>query len=136
MLSFKNLSHSRNFGSNGGYRLDRRPRHAGVIYLTRAGHYTQPACLVLSVPNILLDEPRDGVWRTGLVSSEAGIWRRNRQSYRGLHCSRIGGEWNPSTLAKVHGQIRRAAGLPKNLQLQDSRTTFQTEGGAAGGTVD
>ncbi|MGH9617540.1 MAG: hypothetical protein ACRD28_12435 [Acidobacteriaceae bacterium] len=45
-------------------------------------------------------------------------------------------EWKASTLAKVHGQIRNAAGLPKNLQLQDFRTTVQTEGGAAGGTVD
>jgi site-specific recombinase XerC len=49
---------------------------------------------------------------------------------------RIGGEWNPSTLAKVHAQIRKAAGLPKYLQLQDFRTSVQTEGGAAGGTVD
>jgi hypothetical protein len=49
---------------------------------------------------------------------------------------RIGGMWNPSTLAKALGQIRKAAGLPKDLQLQDFRTTVQTEGGAAGGTVD
>lgn len=49
---------------------------------------------------------------------------------------RIGGMWNPSTLAKFHGRIRKAAGLPKNLQLQDFRTTAQTEGGAVGGTVD
>lgn len=49
---------------------------------------------------------------------------------------RIGGMWNPSTLAKVHGIIRKAAELPKELQLQDFRTTVQTEGGAAGGTVD
>jgi hypothetical protein len=49
---------------------------------------------------------------------------------------RIGGMWNPSTLAKVHVEIRKAAGLPKTLQLQDFRTTVQTEGGAAGGTVD
>lgn len=49
---------------------------------------------------------------------------------------RIGGEWKASTLAKVHGQIRKAAGLPKALQLQDFRTTVMTEGGAADGTVD
>jgi site-specific recombinase XerC len=49
---------------------------------------------------------------------------------------RIGGAWKESTLAKIHGQIRKAAGLPKHLQLQDFRTTVQTEGGAAGGTVD
>jgi site-specific recombinase XerD len=49
---------------------------------------------------------------------------------------RIGGMWNASTLAKFHGRIRKAAGLPKNLQLQDFRTTAQTEGGAASGTVD
>jgi hypothetical protein len=49
---------------------------------------------------------------------------------------KIGGEWKESTLAKTHGQIRAAAGLPKALQLQDFRTTVQTEGGAAGGTVD
>ncbi len=34
------------------------------------------------------------------------------------------------------GIIRRATGLPDELQLQDFRTTVQTEGGAAGGTVD
>jgi site-specific recombinase XerC len=49
---------------------------------------------------------------------------------------RIGGMWNESTLTKTHAKIRKAAGLPKNLQLQDFRTTVQTEGGAAGGTVD
>ena len=49
---------------------------------------------------------------------------------------RIGGEWKASMLAKVHGQIRKAAGLPKNLQLQDFRTMVQTEGGPADGTVD
>ncbi len=49
---------------------------------------------------------------------------------------KIGGEWNPVTLAKWHGKIRAAAKLPKELQLQDFRTTGQTEGGAAGATVD
>ncbi|MBU6443161.1 MAG: hypothetical protein KGR48_04555 [Alphaproteobacteria bacterium] len=49
---------------------------------------------------------------------------------------RIGGMWKPSTLAKWHGKIRAAAGLPRELQLQDLRTTGQTEAGAAGGTVD
>jgi hypothetical protein len=48
----------------------------------------------------------------------------------------IGGEWNVSTLGKKHRLIRAAAGLPAELQLQDFRTTVQTEGGAAGGTVD
>lgn len=49
---------------------------------------------------------------------------------------RIGGMWNESTLRKKHAIIRRSAGLPTSLQLQDFRTTVQTEGGAAGGTVD
>jgi hypothetical protein len=49
---------------------------------------------------------------------------------------RIGGEWNESTLQKVHRRIRRAAGLPERLQLQDFRTTAATEGGAASGTRD
>jgi site-specific recombinase XerC len=49
---------------------------------------------------------------------------------------RIGGMWNESTLTKTHAKIRKAAGLPMKLQLQDFRTTVQTEGGAAGGTVD
>jgi hypothetical protein len=48
----------------------------------------------------------------------------------------IGGIWNESTLGKKHRLIRTAAGLPSELQLQDFRTTVQTEGGAAGGTVD
>jgi hypothetical protein len=48
----------------------------------------------------------------------------------------IGGMWNESTLGKKHRDIRKAAGLPEKLQLQDFRTTVQTEGGAAGGTVD
>ena len=48
----------------------------------------------------------------------------------------IGGEWHESTLQKTHRKIRAAAGLPDNLQLQDFRTTVQTEGAAAGGTVD
>ena len=49
---------------------------------------------------------------------------------------RIGGMWNRFTLNKVHAKIRKSAGLPAYLQLQDFRTTVQTEGGAAGGTVD
>lgn len=49
---------------------------------------------------------------------------------------RIGGMWNESTLQKKHAIIRKAAGLPFELQLQDFRTTVQTEGGAAGATVD
>lgn len=49
---------------------------------------------------------------------------------------RIGGMWNESTLQKKHRLIRKAAGLRSELQLQDFRTTAQTEGGAASGTVD
>lgn len=49
---------------------------------------------------------------------------------------RLGGEWVYSTLCKYHSRIRHAAGLPKQLQLQDFRRTAQTEAGAAGGTVD
>lgn len=49
---------------------------------------------------------------------------------------RLGGMWNESTLGKVHRKIRKAAGLPDELQLQDFRTSAATEGGAAGGTVD
>jgi hypothetical protein len=49
---------------------------------------------------------------------------------------KIGGMWNESTLGKTHRLIRTAAGLPSELQLQDFRTTVQTEGGAAGATVD
>jgi hypothetical protein len=48
----------------------------------------------------------------------------------------IGGMWNESTLQKKHRLIRKAAGLRSELQLQDFRTTAQTEGGAASGTVD
>lgn len=48
----------------------------------------------------------------------------------------IGGMWNESTLGKVHRKIREAAKLPKELQLQDFRTTAATEGGAAGATRD
>lgn len=48
----------------------------------------------------------------------------------------LGGFWKESTLAKTHNIIRKQAGLPKQLQLQDFRRTAQTEGGAAGGTVD
>jgi hypothetical protein len=49
---------------------------------------------------------------------------------------KIGGKWTAVTLAKWHGKIRAAAKLPKELQLQDFRTTAMTEGGAADGTVD
>lgn len=49
---------------------------------------------------------------------------------------RTGEMWVASTLQHTHAAIRAAAGLPKRLQLQDFRTTVQTEGGAAGGTVD
>ncbi len=49
---------------------------------------------------------------------------------------KLGHRWVESTLAKVHGAIRTAAGLPKNLQLQDFRRTAQTEAGAAGATAD
>jgi integrase len=49
---------------------------------------------------------------------------------------RIGGEWNENTLQKVHRKIRAAAGLPKNLQLQDFRTTAATEAGGSGATRD
>lgn len=52
-----------------------------------------------------------------------------------LH-ERTGRMWHESTLQHTHAKIRTAAGLPKRLQLQDFRTTVQTEGGAAGGTVD
>jgi hypothetical protein len=51
-------------------------------------------------------------------------------------CETTGAMWNESTLQKKHAIIRKAAGLPFELQLQDFRTTVQTEGGAAGGTVD
>ncbi|HVZ28212.1 MAG TPA: hypothetical protein VG798_06105, partial [Rhizomicrobium sp.] len=44
--------------------------------------------------------------------------------------------WHESTLQHTHAKIRKAAGIPKELQLQDFRTSVQTEGGAAGGTVD
>ena len=49
---------------------------------------------------------------------------------------RTGEMWVESTLQHTHAKIRKAAGLPMELQLQDFRTTAQTEGGAAGGTVD
>lgn len=49
---------------------------------------------------------------------------------------KIGGMWNESTLGKKHRLIRKAAGLPGDLQLQDFRTTAMTEGGASKGTVD
>ncbi len=49
---------------------------------------------------------------------------------------RTGRQWAVSTLAKIHFSIRAAAGLPKELQLQDFRRTAQTEAGAAGATAD
>jgi site-specific recombinase XerC len=49
---------------------------------------------------------------------------------------KIGGMWNESPLQKTHAKIRTAAKLPKQLQLQDFRTTAATEAGAAGATVD
>jgi hypothetical protein len=49
---------------------------------------------------------------------------------------KTGQMWVASTLAKVHSTIRKAAGLPKELQLQDFRRTAATEAGAAGSTVD
>jgi hypothetical protein len=49
---------------------------------------------------------------------------------------RTGAKWVASSLSKVHSQIRAAAGLPKQLQLQDFRRTAATEAGAAGGTAD
>lgn len=51
-------------------------------------------------------------------------------------CEKTGGAWHESTLQHTHAVIRAAAGLRKVLQLQDFRTTVQTEGGAGGGTVD
>jgi len=49
---------------------------------------------------------------------------------------KTGKQWVVSTLAKTHSAIRAAAGLPKELQLQDFRRTAQTEAGAAGATAD
>lgn len=48
----------------------------------------------------------------------------------------LGGFWNESTLAKTFNVIRKKAGLPAHLQMQDWRRTAATEAGAAGGTVD
>lgn len=48
----------------------------------------------------------------------------------------LGGFWNESTLAKTFTLIRKKAGLPSHLQMQDWRRTAATEAGAAGGTVD
>lgn len=44
--------------------------------------------------------------------------------------------WTETYLSKKHRLIRRAAELPEYLQLQDFRSTAQTEAGAAGATVD
>jgi integrase len=44
--------------------------------------------------------------------------------------------WNENHLNRKHRLIRRAAGLPENLQLQDFRRTAQTEAGAGSATVD
>ncbi|HCE07487.1 MAG TPA: hypothetical protein DEQ40_02590 [Oxalobacteraceae bacterium] len=49
---------------------------------------------------------------------------------------RTGEMWVESTLQHTHADIRAAAGLPKQIQMQDFRTTAATEGGASGGTVD
>lgn len=51
-------------------------------------------------------------------------------------CETTGEMWGESHLQHTHADIRLAAGLRFELQLQDFRTTVQTEGGAAGGTVD
>lgn len=48
----------------------------------------------------------------------------------------IGDFWNESTLAKTFVFVRRSAGLPSHLQMQDWRRTAATEAGASGGTVD
>jgi site-specific recombinase XerC len=53
-----------------------------------------------------------------------------------FRCETTGEMWGTSHLQHTHAKIRKAAGLPKELQLQDFRTSAATEGGAAGGTVD
>jgi hypothetical protein len=51
-------------------------------------------------------------------------------------CEKTGEMWGASHLQHTHADIRKAAGLRFELQLQDFRTTVQTEGGDAGATVD
>lgn len=51
-------------------------------------------------------------------------------------CETTGEVWGESHLQHTHAEIRTGAGLRFELQMQDFRTTVQTEGGAAGGTVD
>jgi len=48
----------------------------------------------------------------------------------------LGGFWKESTLAKTFALIRKKAGLPSHLQMQDWRRTAATEAGASGSTVD
>ena len=48
---------------------------------------------------------------------------------------KTGKEWTESQLQKAHRALRKAAGLPSHLQLQDFRTTAATEAGAAGATA-
>lgn len=88
--------------------------------------------------------------KTGITDAPIPLWDAAREALDGYLAARpamlpeapifvndaIGGQWVESTLAKVHGEIRTAAGLPKHLQLQDFRRTAQTEAGAAGGTAD
>lgn len=45
----------------------------------------------------------------------------------------LDGFWNENTLAKIFKVIRKEAGLPSHLQMQDWRRTAATEAGAAGG---
>lgn len=49
---------------------------------------------------------------------------------------RTGDMWGENALQKIHRKIRKAAGSPEELQLQDFRRTAQTEAGAGGGTLD
>lgn len=51
-------------------------------------------------------------------------------------CETTGELWSENYLNRIHRQIRKAAGLRFELQLQDFRRTGQTEPGAAGATVD
>lgn len=51
-------------------------------------------------------------------------------------CESTGELWTENYLQRIHREIRKKAGLPVELQLQDFRRTAQTEAGAAGGTLD
>lgn len=51
-------------------------------------------------------------------------------------CETTGELWSENYLNRIHRQVRAAAGLRSELQLQDFRRTGQTEAGAAGATVD